>query len=240
MIAVLPAAGKGTRMSGVTAASKELLGVGGKPVLQWSLEEAEGAGCGDAVVVVSPAKPDLGEFMAGRPGKVVLQESATGLAPALILAAGVEPVLLILPDTIFYPESPSPRLVRAISRGFDVAIAVEPVSEADVHRYGIVEWSRENGRISRILEKPQPEETSSRWAIAGRFAMSANAMDFVRRRVAERAGSGREIDLPPILSEAIAAGQCGLAVPLEGKERRLDCGNPEGYRLACEVVDGGL
>jgi len=240
MIAVLPAAGKGTRMSAVSAGSKELLSVGGKPVLQWALEEAQTAGCDRVVVVVSPHKSDLQAFIGGVGHRVVLQEEATGLAPALVLSAGLEPVLLVLPDTIFYSESPSRRLVTAISRGFDIAMAVQPVGDAEVSRYGIVEWNRESGRISRILEKPNPELTSSRWAIAGRFAISARTMGFVRDRVEERKGAQREIDLPPILSEAIGAGHSALAVPLKANEQRLDCGNPEGYRMACEVVDASL
>jgi len=241
MTAVLPAAGKGTRMSAVSSGSKELLEVGGKPVLRWVLDEAAQAGAEPAVVVVSPTKADLAEFVRDSRCEAAIQEYATGLAPAVTLAAGLEPVLLLLPDTIFYPRSPAARLVRAISRGFDIAIAVEPVSDADVSRYGIVEWERESGRISRILEKPLPNQTASRWAIAGRLALSARTMAFVKSRVAALAGSsGREIDLPPLVGEAISAGHSALAVPLEPDERRLDCGNPDGYRAACEVVDAGF
>lgn len=238
MIAVLPAAGKGTRMSSVSTGSKELLPVGNKGVLQWVLDEAVAAGADRSVIVVSPGKPDLLAFVAAC-DKVdsIVQEVATGLAPAVVLAASIEPVLLLLPDTLFYPRSPSPRLVNAISRGFDIAIAVEPVAEQKVSQYGIVEWNPENGRIARIIEKPKPEQTASRWAITARFAISARTMMFVKQRVTDLRESGREIDLPPILNEAIAAGHTALAVPLEPGEQRLDCGNPAGYRQACEVVD---
>ncbi|HVT11754.1 MAG TPA: sugar phosphate nucleotidyltransferase [Fimbriimonadaceae bacterium] len=234
MIAVLPAAGKGTRMSAVASGSKELLTVGGRSILEWVLREAAEAGAGEQIVVVSPAKSDL----LALPGlTTALQEKATGLAPALLAANRLEPTLLLLPDTIFFPRSPSVRLVKALSQGYDIAIAVQPVAEQAVSRYGIVEWSRENGRIARILEKPQPSQTASRWAIAARFALSPRTLLFCKQRVAQLEDGNKEVDLPPLLSEAIAAGHAALAIPLEADEQRLDCGNPEGYRHACEVVD---
>ncbi|MFI5386884.1 MAG: sugar phosphate nucleotidyltransferase, partial [Fimbriimonadales bacterium] len=170
----------------------------------------------------------------------VVQDRVTGLAPAVVLVAHLEPALVLLPDTIFFPLSPTSRIAKALSRGFDISIAVGQVDDESVSRYGIVEWNEQSGRISRILEKPRPGQTPSRWAIAARFGLSARTMLFVRERVRERAGGEHEIDLPPILSEAIAAGYTALAVPLESGEQRLDCGNPDGYRHACEVVDAGV
>lgn len=237
MIAILPAAGKGTRMRGVSGGSKELLPVGGRSVLERVLQEAQEAGSEECLVVVSPSKADL----LAHPGiERVMQEKATGLAPAVLTAKRLEPTLVLLPDTIFFPRSPSARLVKALARGFDIAIAVQPVSDDEVSRYGIVEWNPENGRISRILEKPRPYQTASRWAIAARFAISPRTLLFCKQRVAELEGGLAEIDLPPLLNEAIAAGHTALAVTLEADEQRLDCGNPEGYRHACEVVDAGL
>ncbi|MFI5385506.1 MAG: NTP transferase domain-containing protein, partial [Fimbriimonadales bacterium] len=67
MIAILPAAGKGTRMSAVTSDSKELLHVGGKAVLQWVLEEGREAGVDRSLVVVSPPKTDLQVFLSSYP-----------------------------------------------------------------------------------------------------------------------------------------------------------------------------
>jgi UTP-glucose-1-phosphate uridylyltransferase len=187
-------------------------------------------------VVVSPGKPDLAEYLAGQGIATVEQAEATGLAPAVVLAAGLLPALVLLPDTLFLPASPTPRLTLALNRGYDIAIAVERVPEEAVSRYGIVEWSPEHSRISRILEKPGPGDTQSRWAIAARFGISVRTLFFIRERVAQLSVSGSEIDLPPILDEAIQAGHTALAVPLETGESRLDCGNPQSYARACEVA----
>jgi UTP-glucose-1-phosphate uridylyltransferase len=241
MIAILPAAGKGMRMSEVSAGSKELLPVGSKAAIQWALDEALGSGVDTVTVIVSPAKPDLVKYVGSLEGiRAANQESARGLAPAILLAGGLLPALVILPDTIFFPSSPISRLVGALNRGYDMAIAVEAVAVEAVSRYGIVEFNPESMRIGRILEKPKPEETMSRWAIAARFALSVRTMLFVRDRVRVLMDQPGEIDLPPILNEAVLAGHTGIAVPLEEDEERLDCGNPEGYRRACEVVNAGL
>src|SRR5579862_6903822 len=113
MVGILPAAGRGTRMNSVSPGSKELLAVGGKPVLQRVIDEAVESGVDRVVAVLSPSKPDLLEFAALQDRlESVIQKSATGLAPATVLAAGLEPVLLLLPDTIFFPASPSSRLDR--------------------------------------------------------------------------------------------------------------------------------
>src|SRR5262249_41246952 len=160
------------------------------------------------VVVVSPGKPDLAAVLEGV--QTVEQPAATGLAPAVLLGARLGPAIVLLPDTIFYPNAPTGRLAQALSRGFDIAIAVERVVDEDVSPYGIVEWSGENGRIPRIREKPRPDETSSRWAIAARFGLSARTLYFVKQRVEELSSAGREIDLPPLLDAAIEAGHTAL------------------------------
>jgi UTP--glucose-1-phosphate uridylyltransferase len=241
MIAIVPAAGRGTRMSGISSGSKELLPVGDKSAIEWGLDEATSSGISEIVVVASHEKPDLLRFLDTRAGlKVAIQDYQRGLADAILISKGLRPSLVILPDTVFFPSSPSPRLVQALNRGFDMAIAVERVHDEMVSRYGIVEWSPENGRIGRILEKPPLSDTWSRWSIAARFALSVRTLMFVRERVLALHGRLGEIDLPPLLNEAIQAGHTGVAVPLESDEQRLDCGSPEGYLRACEVMNAGL
>lgn len=240
MIAILPAAGKGTRMSTVSDGPKELLEVGGQSVLKRVVEEAKSAGASEIAIVVSPLKPEVTRFAESVGAAVAVQEIANGLAPAVTQAARFGPALILLPDTIFHPSAPTVRLVDALNRGYDIAVAIERVSDEDVSRYGIVEWNPDSGRISRILEKPDRKDTASRWAIAARFGISNRTLFFLRERVDLLKGQLGEIDLPPLLSEAIDRGHAAIAIPLEPNERRLDCGNPDGYRHACEVFDASI
>lgn len=66
--AIIPAAGRGTRLWPLTAAvPKELLPLGPKPVLQWIAEEVAGAGARQLVIVNSPDKPELERLFQARP-----------------------------------------------------------------------------------------------------------------------------------------------------------------------------
>ena len=59
-VAVIPAAGRGTRMKAATrVVPKALLPVVDRPALQWVLEEAVAAGVAELIVVVSPGVDDL-------------------------------------------------------------------------------------------------------------------------------------------------------------------------------------
>lgn len=219
-------------MAGVAPGSKELLPLGESSVLERVAREAAEAGAREIIVIVSPDKRDLMDAAASF--RIAVQAEPNGLAPAVAASGSLEPSLVLLPDTVFFPRSPSSRLASALNRGFDIAIAIERVDESQVSRYGIVEWSPESGRIFRILEKPRPTQTASRWAIAARFALSVRALDYVRRAVDAAGSPLGEIDLPPILSNAAGAGLSALAVPLEADEHRFDCGSPEGYARALE------
>src|SRR4051812_24722842 len=101
MIAVLPAAGRGTRMASLGLGPKELLPLGGKSALQWTIEEARATGIDEISIVSSPDKPEIAQGFAEC--EIVEQDPPNGLAPAVLAASRLRPVLLLLPDTIFYP-----------------------------------------------------------------------------------------------------------------------------------------
>lgn len=234
MIAIVPAAGLGKRMLSVTGgAPKELLQVDGRTLLDWNLDEARSAETSEIVVVSSSSKPELTAACAGV--RVVMQERAEGLAFALGLAGSSDSALVLLPDTIFSPQSPVRRMASALEAGADIVLPLEAVPIEEVSSYGIVELEP-GGRISRIVEKPSAEEAPSRWAIAGRFALSAQAL----ARVAELASShlfpGEEVHLPPLLDQLIQEGFAAVGLPLRPNERRFDCGSPEGYAEALRIL----
>ena len=64
MKAIIPAAGLGTRLFPITKAiPKELLPIEGKPAIQWVLEEAFEAGLRKIVIVISPHKTILRDYL---------------------------------------------------------------------------------------------------------------------------------------------------------------------------------
>lgn len=236
MIAVIPAAGLGKRMASVTGGTpKELLPLRGKLLLEWTIAEARDAGLEETVVVASPDKPEVLALAASYGAQTVVQLQPNGLAFAVALAARRLPAAVLLPDAIFYPASPLGRLVKGINRGYDLCVAVERVQDDAVRQYGIVEWSPESGRVSRILEKPGPDDTVSRWAVAARFAISARMASFLQEFVGNYSGEQGELHLTPVINAAIEEGLVALAEPLREEENRQDCGSPEGYSEALQA-----
>ena len=217
--------------------SKEMLEVGGQPVIDWGILEAEDAGAEKIRVVLSPEKEDLvryiGEDQSGV--EVAFQFVADGLAPAIALAGASEPTLVILPDTIFFPDQPSRRIARALDEGFDIVLLTEIVASEDVRKFGII-LQDGNNSVREVLEKPHPEATSSRAAVAGRYGLSARMMEFLVQTLSSIEGESSEIPLTPIINLAIRNGFESIALPTLASERRFDCGSPEGYQLACEAI----
>jgi dTDP-glucose pyrophosphorylase len=234
VIAVIPAAGLGTRMASITGGSpKELLTVGGKPVLQWTIEEALLAGALRVRVVGSPVKPLIQQFVSEfdnpkieyaaqeRP-EGVLDAAKQGLEPG-------QPGLVSMGDTIFTQGSPLPDLVNKIHDGAWAAVAVEEVLLSETPLYGVVGFS-EDGRVNAVVEKPEPLEAPSRWAIASRFCLSAEATDAVFAMASSHPIIG--LTLSDLLDQGIKAGKRVEAVTLGISAKRFDCGTLESYLAA--------
>src|SRR3546814_2937900 len=121
MWGVIPAAGNGTRIQPL-AFSKELLPVGGqsvemterpKAISEYLVDRMTRGGASKICFVISPGKSDIVEYYGG--GKVtaadiayVVQPRAVGLCDAIFRAHPVipkdEPVVIGLPDTIWFPD----------------------------------------------------------------------------------------------------------------------------------------
>jgi UTP-glucose-1-phosphate uridylyltransferase len=228
ILALLPAAGLGTRMSSVTGgAPKELLPLAGKTVIEAVLDEARAAGIERFWVVGSAQKPEIEEFSRSRGFGYSVQGEPLGLAHAV--AAPVSGwVLVMLPDTVFSGGSGAAQLISGLGDA-DGALLVEEVSEGEVSMYGILEVDAV-GLVKRLLEKPSPTATASRLAIAARYLFSPRLMALVCGAVE---GGARE--LTEILQAAIDGGTRLRAVRAS-RLRRLDCGSPKGYAEALEVL----
>jgi UTP-glucose-1-phosphate uridylyltransferase len=234
LTAVIPAAGKGTRMASLTGGGpKELLKLGRKTVLERVIEEAREAEVDRIVVVGSADKPTLTDAARGLGAEVVFQVGPLGLADAIASANVSDEALVLYGDCAYHGGSPSYRMAELVRRAIPGCIAVEPVSDEETRLYGIVEVDETTGGIKRILEKPGPDQTSSRWAIAARFAFGPPLMAFLSEFVTRwDFTSGRELSMTPVFNAAIEAGFDLKAVPIQPGQRRVDCGSPEEYAEA--------
>jgi len=243
VIAIVPAAGRGTRMMAVTGGMpKELLPLGSRCVLARIIEEAREAGFDGAVVVNARSKPEVDEavlkwsttMFADFPVRIEYQDEARGLAHAVAAARVDDDAVIMVGDVVYGGGSPIERMANLIHRGIDGCVAVEAVQEAQMHLYGIVDVDEASGSISRILEKPSPDQTASRWAVASRWAFSKQSMAYIGDYCSDpvRLANPKEIFLTEIINAAIALGMDYKAVALQPGQERIDCGGVAEYEAA--------
>jgi UTP-glucose-1-phosphate uridylyltransferase len=240
VVAIIPAAGKGLRMNSVTrGAPKELLPLGKGTVLGRIVLEAL-ASAERVVVVNSRRKPAIDAFVEtlhNERVKIAYQDVPRGLLDAVCRSGVDDDAVVMLGDTVFRGHSPIERMAELIARGIDGVIAVEPIATDLIDQYGIVEVDEGTGAVKKLLEKPKCSETSSRLAIAARYAFSRPLLAFLTEQCTKHADCGDEgeIGLTEGLAKAIVAGFDIKAVCLQPDQERIDCGSAVEYRNAQEI-----
>lgn len=172
--AIIPAAGFGTRFLPATKAQpKEMIPVIDKPLIQYTVEEAAGAGIREVAIITSRGKgaledhfdrsPELESFLVTK-GKIDLleeirqignlakltyirQPEMLGLGHAILMgedfAAG-EPVAALTPDDIY--DCPIPctkQLIDAFIEKKATVIVLGRVDEEGTRKYGIIKVKRQ-------------------------------------------------------------------------------------------------
>ena len=118
----------------------------------------------------------------------VTQEQPLGLGHAVLTAAdevGEEPFVVILPDdVIWHSEGATQQMLRIFGRYAASVVAVEEVSPDAVRNYGIVDSRTVDERIHEVkglVEKPEPEDAPSNLAIVGRYILTPDIFQCLRR-----------------------------------------------------------
>ncbi len=191
--------------------------------------------------------PELEEALAG-PGKgdllnsirnilppdvsctYVDQGEPLGLGHAVLCArpaVGDEPFFVHLCDDLIAGEPPCLcQMAGEYSRHGGSVIAVEPVPPEDTSRYGIVAVNGESQRVTRIVEKPAPQDAPSNLAVVGRYLLSPVIFDKLENT---GRGAGGEIQLTDAIADMLEESPV-YAYPFNGE--RYDCGNKLGYLKA--------
>jgi UTP--glucose-1-phosphate uridylyltransferase len=164
------------------------------------------------------------------------QRFQRGLGDAVMCGAnfaGEQPVIVALGDSILGLNAQSKAVARMIelfdTRRASAVIAVEEVPREEVRHYGVVDVSENpDGTllISRIVEKPSPEEAPSNLAVAGRYAFSPLIFDMIRRVKPDKRN---EIQLTDAIQMLCEEGKRVLALKLPPEDRRYDIGNFPSY-----------
>ena len=243
-VALVPAAGRGTRMRPATnAIPKALLTVVDRPSIQWVVEEAARAGVTEVVVVVDPDGGRIIErhfeesrFLPGLSGvkvRAVVQEEARGLGHAVLAgreAIGLRPFFVMLADDLIRPEED---LLGPLARAADPETSVVYVRRLSGEMLGakgvVVPGSTVSDSVMEIggaVEKPGAARAPSNYAIAGRYLFMPEVFDHLS---GIGPGYGGEIQLTDAVDSLGRAGRCRAYV---AEVELLDVGNPLGYLRA--------
>jgi UTP--glucose-1-phosphate uridylyltransferase len=248
--AVIPAAGKGTRLLPLTrAVPKELMPLGRKPVLEHIVDEAVSCGIEEILFVISQEKTAIrahfGEGGGGVRFEYTFQPVQKGLADAVYCGkefAGNEPFAVILGDSIITTDQPVMPFRRVLDTyaNTDAAgvIIVQRTPPEEVHRYGMVKPKHgiaPSFQIDAIIEKPQPNEAPSEYAVAGRYAFDAVIFSYIERT---RPGAGGEYQITDSIELMLRDGLPVWCVALGRNEIRRDIGTFDTYFEALRIELG--
>ncbi|MEO8806494.1 MAG: UTP--glucose-1-phosphate uridylyltransferase GalU [Burkholderiaceae bacterium] len=193
--------------------------------MTYELEMAlEQSGKEELLKVVRSVKPDDMECI------YVRQAQALGLGHAVLCGqrlVGENPFAVLLADDLMVGEPPVMRQMVEQFEEWRVSIlAVQEVPAAQTRRYGIVDGTHINDRlldVTRIVEKPAPEEAPSRLGVAGRYILTPGVFHEI---ATQQRGVGGEIQLTDGIA-ALLRREKVFAYRYEG--RRYDCGSKEGF-----------
>lgn len=234
------------------ATPKELLPVLDTPLIQYAIDEARAAGIERMVFVSHASKPAIERHVMddlrlrkelearGKPALAeelreaaldpktddvvfTLQDEPKGLGHAVLCARDHVldgPVAVILPDDLILGTPCLPEMIEAYEDGHMVATMT--VDETEVSKYGVLDVTSQQGRITRakgMVEKPEAEVAPSRKAVIGRYVLSADVFDALETQTP---GAGGEIQLTDAIAkhdEIFGFGFSGI---------RFDCGSKSG------------
>ncbi|HMJ07224.1 MAG TPA: sugar phosphate nucleotidyltransferase [Chthoniobacterales bacterium] len=216
--AVLLAAGRGTRMRGLTSEiPKPMLPVQGKPILQHIIEGLRAAGVTDFLVIVGWQAEVVREFFAngaawGVQIKYATQVEQNGTGRVVELArdfCGSDAFVLSYGDILVEPDN-----YRHIATLADTVAAIISVKRGqDVSKGGAV-FVNDRFEMTDLREKPAPGEPTSPWYNAGIYAFRSNIFPYIERL--ERSPRG-EYELTDAIRALAQAGNKVQALELTGE-----------------------
>jgi glucose-1-phosphate thymidylyltransferase len=237
MWGIVPAAGRGTRLQPL-AFSKELIPLGSRvdngverpcAVSEYLLERMILGGADKICMVISPGKSDILSYFGDSYGTAnivyTVQPRPCGLCDAIFrahpLVTGNEPVVVGLPDTIWFPE-------RALATLPDdvLSFLLFPVERPEFFDAVVLD---DAGRVSEIQVKRQ--NASSHW-IWGAFKIPGFAFTALRRLWIARRCTDEYFGT--LINAYLADG--GTALGIKAGAAYVDVGTLNGYRGALALL----
>ena len=193
----------------------------------------------------------------GKRLRYVYQREKRGFGHAVFQAAefaGVDPVLLLLGDTIYRSENNNPcalQMIQEYEKYNQLMISIHPVPLAEVSHYGILSgvWEDKDHsvlNVSVMQEKPKAsyaeeflgvrnaEGQKEYYSVFGQYILTPEVFEQLRADIKQADAEGdhtREIELTAAL-EAVRKNSGMMGIQLRGK--MYDMGNPNALRRCVE------
>jgi dTDP-glucose pyrophosphorylase len=240
MWGIVPAAGAGSRIQPL-AFSKELLPVGSRleggverprAVSEYIVERMLLAGADKICFVVSAGKTDILEYYGGHIGSAyvayTVQSEPAGLCDAIFralpLTAPNEPVLVGLPDTIWFPSDGLRSLPDDV-----LSFLLFPVQRPEL--FDAVQTDGDGSVVQIEVKQPHPQ---SSW-VWGAFKMPGSVLAELYELWEQRAR--RDEFFGTLVNAYLAHG--GRAVAIRAGTSYVDVGTLNGYRQAIDLLKTG-
>jgi len=164
------------------------------------------------------------------------QKQMRGLGDAILTGeplVGDQPFGVVLADDLCIGDNEEDGVLRQMAEVYAKyrcsIVAIEEVDPSQTHKYGVIAGIEvEPGlyHVKEMVEKPAPEEAPSNLAIIGRYILTPDIFDWLRRT---EPGKGGEIQITDALEQQAKNGRV-LAYRFRG--RRFDCGSVHGFVAA--------
>ena len=161
------------------------------------------------------------------------QVEMKGLGHAILTGEtliGDEPFAVILADDLCTNDNHSvlKQMIKVYEKYQCSVIAIEEVAMDQTDKYGIIAGNLVDGtddtyRVADMVEKPDPKDAPTNMAIIGRYILTPDIFDILRRT---QPGKGGEIQITDALLEQAKQGKV-IAYKFKGK--RFDCGSVDGF-----------
>ena len=171
----------------VDTCPKPLLDIGGKPVIQWIIEDMRAAGIRDIVVSVGYRRDQIQDFLGrghnfGVKIEYAVQKEDQNVADSILVAKeelqGEDAFFMVNADILGEPT-----MFRRAQRHFKdlSAEAVVSLTLTNTPQFYGIAVIDERARIKQLIEKPKPSEIQSRYAVAGIYVVQSTIFDSLEK-----------------------------------------------------------
>lgn len=252
---IIPAAGRGTRMRDVSpGVPKELLPMGGRPVIQYAVEEGLSAGIKNIIIIINRQKEPVRRYVEKYRGSTSIsecsftflyQEELLGEADAIGYAkdiAGNHPVAVMYPDNIYVPAPGALKRLVGVYEKYNMdVIALNEVTKEISHALGnagridVSHVEDDMYRIEKLYQKTQGNfipRAEGELRACGIYISGPFIFDYIERaRALVKEGEFTDIYVRNLILKEKGILGCRLPGTV------FDVGNPEGYRLCVDMIN---